>query len=759
MFCRDRQSLPRTRDAVAPCDCKSGQKADRDVARGLRIGTGNVHARRRPVGLNGIMSSALSALTTNTEALRITSNNIANINTQGYARRIVNEGTFTTGGMLGGVDIATVQRAIDKYLGREVTAASGTSARYDAQTSIYGQLDGILGTPGDGTALTSQLSDVSAALGQSTLAPNDVSSQLATLNAFQSLATQMASLSNSISGLRTQADQQIASTVGQVNTLLKQISDLNTQARQATINGDTGSAVFDERDQAVQSLAQLIGIRTQEQSDGSISVTTTDGTGLIGGTYVQLSYSGGATNGTYGPITIQSVNPQTGDPAGIVQVLDSHLDSGQIKGLLDMRDGNLADTASSLGNLARTTVLAYNAQHNANTAYPPPATMAGRNTGLLASDALNFTGKTTIAVSDPSGSLVSRVDVDFDAGTISVDGGAPTSFNGTVGDFTTALNAALGANGSAGFVNGQLTISAGNGNGVVVKDDAATPADRGGSGFSQFFGLNDLFRTTKPSILATGLSAGDGSGLAAGGQISMVLKGADGSIVKQATVTTTAGMSIGDIIGALNTAMGGTAAFTLNGDGSITETPANPADSLEVTSDSTQRGSTGMSFTALFGIGDQEIENFASGVSINPAIVSSPQNLAFATAGIDSTTVAGQSIVGHGDSSGALALQNVGTAQQGFAAAGTIGARTATLGDYASAFYQDEALASQTATSNQTTQDDRLQEAQSRQSQVSGVNLDEELTNLTTYQQAYSASARVLTVVQQLYSTLLQIQS
>ena len=49
-------------------------------------------------------------------------------------------------------------------------------------------------------------------------------------------------------------------------------------------------------------------------------------------------------------------------------------------------------------------------------------------------------------------------------------------------------------------------------------------------------------------------------------------------------------------------------------------------------------------------------------------------------------------------------------------------------------------------------------EAQSRQSSNSGVNLDEELTNLTTYQQAYSAGARILTVVDQLYSTLLQIQ-
>jgi flagellar hook-associated protein 1 FlgK len=120
--------------------------------------------------------------------------------------------------------------------------------------------------------------------------------------------------------------------------------------------------------------------------------------------------------------------------------------------------------------------------------------------------------------------------------------------------------------------------------------------------------------------------------------------------------------------------------------------------------------------------------------------------------------VAGDSIVGHGDSSGALALQNVGAATQNFAAAGNFSGRTATLSDYAGSFYQNVALSSQTAATNQTTQDDRLQEAQSRQSQSSGVSMDEELTNMTTYQQAYSASARMLTVVNQLYDTLLQIQ-
>jgi flagellar hook-associated protein 1 FlgK len=120
--------------------------------------------------------------------------------------------------------------------------------------------------------------------------------------------------------------------------------------------------------------------------------------------------------------------------------------------------------------------------------------------------------------------------------------------------------------------------------------------------------------------------------------------------------------------------------------------------------------------------------------------------------------VAGSTIVSAGDNSGAIALQNVITNTQKFNAAGGISAQTSSLADYAAAFYQNVATQSNAVTTNQTTQDDRLQEAQQRMSSNSGVNLDEELTNLTTYQQAYSAGARLLTVVDQLYNTLLQIQ-
>src|SRR5579883_1576739 len=158
-------------------------------------------------------------------------------------------------------------------------------------------------------------------------------------------------------------------------------------------------------------------IKTVTNPDGSLSISTADGVNLVSNTYAQLAYLGGNQNGTYGNITTQDVNPNNGNLIGSPQPLDPHLSGGSLKGMIDMRDQILGGLGQNLGNLAQQTAIGFNAQANANAAYPPPTSLTGRNTGLVSTDSLGFTGKTSIAVTSPSGTLVSRVDVDFGAGT------------------------------------------------------------------------------------------------------------------------------------------------------------------------------------------------------------------------------------------------------------------------------------------------------------------------------------------------------
>ncbi|MBA2589036.1 MAG: flagellar hook-associated protein FlgK [Alphaproteobacteria bacterium] len=716
------------------------------------------------MSLNGIAASAISALKTNSAALSVVSNNVANLNTQGYARRIVNQQTLTAGGQLMGVDIASIQRVTNQFLAQEQLSAGGGAAQYDTMAGLFSQLNGLLGGPGDNQSLATGLTKLASAFATASQAPTSSASRTGVMNALNGLASTFSTVSNTISSLQTQIDQQTVNSIGSTNTLIKQIYDLNSEIKTSNAGGggDQASALLDQRDVALTKLAQVMGIKTSTNADGSVNVSTTDGFNLVSNTYATLAYSGSAQNGAYGNITLQDINPANGNLIGNPTPLDPHLSGGSLKGLIDMRDQVLGGLNQTLGNLAQQTALSFNAQANANAAYPPPTSLTGRDTGLVGTDALNFTGKTTLAVTDSSGKLVSRIDVNFTAGTLSVNGGASASLGSpaTIASFTAALNTALGGNGSASFANGQLSIAATGSNGILVQNDPTTPSLRGTTGFSQFFGLNDVFQAQGPSITTTGLAAGDASGIAAGGVIALSLKGPAGDIVKNVSITTTAGQTIGNIVTALNTALGGAATFTLNSDGSIsTATSAlYPGYAVNVTGDTTQRGTTGMSFSQIFGLGATAQSLQAGGFSLTAALSANPARLGFASAAITPASVAGDTIVSAGDNAGAIALQNVITKSQSFHAAGGIAAQASSLSDYAATFYQNLSTQSNSVTANQTTQDDRLTEANSRVTSNSGVNLDEELTALSSYQQAYAAGARILTVVDQLYQTLLQIQ-
>jgi flagellar hook-associated protein 1 FlgK len=709
------------------------------------------------VSLEGILSSGLSSLLTNTTALRVTSNNIANANNPNYVRRVVQQGPLVAGGQINGVKVEEIQRLANVFLDQEVIKANSSSARYNVQADIMKQLNTSLGQPGDGQSIGSQLSNVYAALGQASLDPTALASRLGTAGQFQSLARSISDLSGAVADLRVTTNQQISGAVSEANTLIKKIYDLNPAIHAALLAGDTSTALLDERDTLVKQLSQIVDVRTSQQTDGRLWVSTTDGVQLIGDSYSQLSYSPGV-GPAFPPITVQTISGQTGQPIDAPRNFDPHATQGKIAGLLELRDGTLVGLGEELGALAQSVSLAFNATHNASTAVPPPQTMAGRETGLLSTDVLNFTGATTIGIVDAnSGALQHKIAIDFGAGTLSVDGGAASAIGGTVGSFVTALNGALGADGSADFTDGVLKISATGSNGVVIADEPGNATSRGGIGFSHFFGLNDLFEANGNAIVTTGLTAADTAGFAPGGSISLLLKGPHGERIGETTVPVT-GTTIGDMVTALNTAFTGKATFALDANGQMQVTPsaAYSGYDLEVRLDSTARGTTGESFSSLFGIGIGEKIARGRNFSITPALEASPQLLAFAQPTLTSATALASVVASAGDNRGLLALQDLFNQAHPFSSAGGLSGRNVTFNDYTAALYQEVGSRSNSIDISKKAEDTRLQVATQNQSAKSGVNLDEELANMIVLQQAYNAGARLITVAQQLSAELMR---
>ncbi len=125
---------------------------------------------------------------------------------------------------------------------------------------------------------------------------------------------------------------------------------------------------------------------------------------------------------------------------------------------------------------------------------------------------------------------------------------------------------------------------------------------------------------------------------------------------------------------------------------------------------------------------------------------------------LDTTAVAGDSALSPGDNRGALLLAAAGNQTTSFDPAGPFGALSLTLSQYGAQFAGSVAQQVSHAASATTAAQAVASEANTRRTAVEGVNLDEELIKLTTYQQSYNAAARLIQAVSDLYNTLLQIQ-
>ncbi len=708
------------------------------------------------MSINAILGNALTGLNTSQSALRATSNNISNVNTAGYARTSVDLVARNVAGAGIGVEASQLRRISDNFLFGASLNAAADERSAGIRAEVLDRLQSQFGTPGDAGSLFSRLNDAFAEIGTAALDPASGVRRLTAVNDIQFVFDDFARLDGEVRNARAETERQISANVDRINSLIEQIQALNEDVSRGRITGDSTGA---ENRQAplIDELAGLIDVKVSRTENGAAVLRTTDGVLLLGQVAITLeapTTGSGSLSETFTPI-------QGRTPSGGVVDIQSHIKSGALHGLLALRDQSLPQLALELSELAASTADALNEAHSNASAVPPPGQLTGRNTGLLSTDALGFTGKTTLALSDSSGALTRRIDIDFDAGTLSVDGGAPAAFAATVGGIASALNTALGALGSASFTNGVLDLNAAAGNGLSFLQDGTTPSARAGRGFAHFFGLNALVTSAQPHFFETGLGGTDAHGLAAGGTLSFDVINPNGQTTKQVNITV-AGTTINDILSALNntvSGLGSFATFSLDSNGNLTSTPVSGAENygLQLTDDTTTRGTTGVSFSQLFGLGDAVRGTRASAFAIRSDIANNPDLLSLAQVEVSASTAVGDIVLAPGDGRGGQNIQQALETVRTFQSAGALSGTNSSLSDFAARFAADIGARSSRAESESLAAQALRDEANVRRANVEGVNIDEELANLTKFQQSYNASARLIQAAKELTDTLLSI--
>ena len=690
------------------------------------------------MSLNDILGSALSGLGASQAGMRTVSNNIANVNTPGYARERVSLANGVTSGRVSGVVVSEPERIADRFLEATVYRRSGELGRADVTANYLDRLQALLGAPGAESGLSARLDGISAAAVAMTGSPGSEQTLAAFTQQIGDAITSMQQLQTDVTALRGDVATEVGFTVDSVNGLLSRIHELNDTVARLHGLGRSSAGAADQRMAALEELSTLIDITVRDQPDGRVTIDTASGAVLLDRRLRQLSYpvSGeGVAQPTYPSIDIRFA-----DGVATGERVDSAAVGGKLGGLIDLRDRALPEFADKVGSLFGGLAETLNAVANEGTAVPPPASLEGRQTGLIGADRLGFTGSATFAVLTAKGEMVAKTQISFD--TL-----GPTA---TIDDAVAAINAGLGTAATASFVNGKLTISAtAPGQGVAVAQDPTSPSERAGTGFSHFFGLNDVVRSNDSALVPSGLNAADPHGFETGQTAELVLRDAAGRSLYRHTLSPVSGGTMGDLVAELNgSPLNNYGSFALDDRGRIQfqAQPGMAGATLSIPADSTERFGSGRSFSALSGL-----TGAASGLAraeVRPELVGSPGRIPLARLNTDA--VVGQIAVGQGDTRGATAFVERLSKQTDFGKDGS-----ATVERFASNLLGRAGMQAAQAGSSLTDAAARHNDAVNRRDSFSGVNIDEELAQLVVLQNSYSAAARVMSTATQMYDTLI----
>ena len=701
------------------------------------------------MSLNSILNIANSGLQTAQTQLRVVSDNVANVNTPGYVRKIGEQVALTNEGLGSGVDLARIRLATDRFLQAASLNASSEASRQGVRYDLYDRIQALFGDPGGGSGFFSQVDGLFSAFAVASEDPVSSPRRQEALFRAQALFDESKRISGQIQSSREDADGRIQSAVEKANGLLAQIEALNVEIARSTVtNGDASGA---ETAQAalIGQLSELMDLRVSQRSVGGVSIRTGGGVLLAGDGHATLDYNraGTVTSETsFNEIWVT-------EPRGQKRPLLDSITTGEIKGLVELRDVDAPQAAERLAELMAHVADELNRAHNANTSVPAPAVLTGKNVGQSLESALTgFTGTTNIAVVNNTGVVQSRAQIVFSGGTMTINGAAATPAT-----FLSVLNAQLpGA--TASFANGVLKIEAAGANGVSIADDATTPSNKAGRGFSHYFGLNDLIVSDRPAAYDIGLTTASPHGFTAGETVTFRFAGETGARLRDLEVAVPAGGTVADLLTALNdpaTGVGRFGAFAFdNATGVLKFTGfGSPPPRLSVLEDRTTQVPSGVSMTEMFGIGGGVRASRADGFALRADIRSAPSKLALAQLNLSAPT--GTPALSSGDGRGASLLADAGQRATTFLAAGDSSGGSISVSRYASELAGDIGGKAAAAKSRRDSASALFTEAKGRQTAHEGVNLDEELVLMTTYQQAFNASARLIQAARDMYDVLL----
>lgn len=312
------------------------------------------------MSIGGLLNIGRGALQVNQTALQVTGHNIANVNTPGYSRQRVGLETttpFATGaGIIGtGVRAQEVSRVYDRFLAFQVKGERENFGTLSSEKDTIARVEEILNEV-SGSGLKDKLAAFFNSLKDLSNNAGGYAERAQVLSNADLLAYTIKSKATDLSTLRTSIDNDVKSTVSDVNSLASQIADLNGKIAEQELSGASANDLRDKRDGFMAELSGLINYNYVEDNSGEVTIFVGKGTPLVDGIrYNVLSTVANAANSNLADVYITSGSGSTN--------ITSDISSGELKGLLNVRDSVIPGYQTRLNTLTANIASEVNTQH------------------------------------------------------------------------------------------------------------------------------------------------------------------------------------------------------------------------------------------------------------------------------------------------------------------------------------------------------------------------------------------------------------
>lgn len=646
------------------------------------------------IGTSGLLSYQ--------RALSTVSHNISNVNTKGYSRQITDlvarppQG-YGNGFIGTGVEVNTVTRVVDQFIIGQVWTQTSRTEEIDKYHELASRIDNLLSDPDAGMnpMLDSFFNSVQGVADD----PGSVPARQVMLTTSESMVERFHYMYDSMNSLNHAVNTDMRNIVDQINGLSNAIADMNDQIVLAgqKFGGQPPNDMLDQRDELVRKLSEYISVSTTVQDNGAMNVFVGTGQGLVvGSVAMQFQVAANQYDGSQLEIEIT-----TGSGAGIN--ITNNVTGGKLGGLLQFRNEVLAESLNQLGRVAVGLAEEFNQQHQQGLTL---GDVLGSDyfSDLTSSTALgsrNNTGTGTVLTDITDVSLLKSNDyrLDYDGANYNLVNATTQqsiASSGTLAGLSTAVEA------SQGFT---ITLSAGTinpGDSYLIRPLRSTAQDIS----LTVSDVNDI--AAAGAVRASASSANLGDGTISVGQL--ITDPADPDYLAPPAFNVVGPLTID-----FQTSGAGTAPY---------------ADEY-----STDGGATWNAYVSGADISANGMRVQVTGIVFDSDTFTMQRNTGGVNDNRNALELAGL------QTKASLLDNGAGPTVDFQGAYGVLVAMVGTKTHQA-----DMAGQAQNALLNQAIED---------RERVSGVNLDEEAALLLRYQQAYQASAKVITTAQTMFETLL----